>query len=124
MKEIRAIIRPNRLDRLRTALREVPGFPGLTVLRAEGFTAPSALAKRTDAEELTDFSPKLMVSVLAETDMVDRIEQVILEQCRTGHVGDGLLWTVEAGAVRRIRNGAALEDGATPDAPTPAPRHP
>ncbi len=40
MKEIRAIIRPNRLEKLRTALRELPHFPGLTVFKAEGFTAP------------------------------------------------------------------------------------
>mgnify|MGYP006172740197 CR=1 FL=1 len=31
MKEIRAIIRPNKLPKLRTVLREMPGFPGMTV---------------------------------------------------------------------------------------------
>jgi len=28
MKEIRAIVRPNRLERLRDALRAIPNFPG------------------------------------------------------------------------------------------------
>ena len=40
MKEIRAIVRPNRLPLLREALRGIPNFPGLTLLKAEGFTAP------------------------------------------------------------------------------------
>ena len=39
MKEIRAIVRPNRLSRLRDALRAIPNFPGVTIFKAEGFTA-------------------------------------------------------------------------------------
>ena len=64
MKEIRAIVRPNRLDRLREAMRAIPNFPGMTVFKAEGFTAPAAISKRTVKDELTDFTPKLMVCVL------------------------------------------------------------
>jgi nitrogen regulatory protein P-II 1 len=40
MKEIRAIVRPSRLERLRTELRAIPNFPGVTIFKAEGFTAP------------------------------------------------------------------------------------
>ena len=47
MKEILAIVRPTRMARLQTALRAIPGFPGLTVLPAQGFTAPDAMVKRT-----------------------------------------------------------------------------
>ena len=70
MKEIRAIVRPHRLQRLRDALRAIPNFPGVTLFRAEGFTAPAAVDKRSVREELTDFSDKVMVCVLAESDMV------------------------------------------------------
>ena len=56
MKEIRAIVRPGRLERLRDALRAIPNFPGVTLFRAEGFTAPAAIDKRSVKEELTDFS--------------------------------------------------------------------
>ena len=37
MKEIRAIVRPSRLERLRAALRAIPNFPGVTLFKAEGF---------------------------------------------------------------------------------------
>lgn len=47
MKEIRAIVRPSRLERLRTELRAIPNFPGVTIFKAEGFTAPAAVDKRT-----------------------------------------------------------------------------
>jgi len=43
MKEIRAIVRPNRLPLLREALRGIPNFPGLTLMKAEGFTAPASV---------------------------------------------------------------------------------
>lgn len=108
MKEIRAIVRPHRLDRLRETLREIPNFPGVTVFKAEGFTAPAAVARRTVREELTDFSPKLMVCVLADDSMVETIRQAIIASCSTGQIGDGIVWTVDIDAPTRIRDGSAL----------------
>ena len=64
MKEIRAIVRPSRLQRLRDALRAIPNFPGVTLFKAEGFTAPAAVDKRSVKDELTDFTDKVMVCVL------------------------------------------------------------
>jgi nitrogen regulatory protein P-II 1 len=108
MKEIRAIVRPNRLDRLREALRAIPNFPGVTVFKAEGFTAPAAVAKRTVKEELTDFTPKLMVCVLADDAMAETIRQAIIGSCSTGQIGDGIVWTVDIGDPTRIRDGTPL----------------
>ena len=104
MKEIRAIVRPSRLARLRNALHAIPGFPGMTVFKAEGFTAPAALDKRSLREELTDFSPKLMVCVLADDEMVEPIRAAIIAACHTGQIGDGLIWTVDIADLHRIRD--------------------
>lgn len=109
MKEIRAIVRPNRLDRLREALRAIPNFPGVTVFRAEGFTAPAAIDKRTVRDELTDFTPKLMVCVLCEDAVVERIRQAIVQACSTGKIGDGLVWVIDIGPVHRIRDDERLD---------------
>ncbi len=108
MKEIRAIVRPTRLDRLREALRAIPNFPGVTLFKAEGFTAPAAIHKRTVKDELTDFSSKLMVCVLAEDDMVEPIRQAIIDACQTGNFGDGLVWTVDIASIHRIRDSQPL----------------
>ena len=104
MKEIRAIVRPNRLDRLREALRAIPNFPGVTIFKAEGFTAPAAIDKRTVKEELTDFTGKLMVCVLANDDMAEPICTAIMDACSTGTIGDGLVWTVDIDTIHRIRD--------------------
>lgn len=108
MKEIRAIVRPNRLERLREALRAIPNFPGVTIFKAEGFTAPAAVDKRTVKEELTDFTAKLMVCVLASDEMVEPIRDAIIDACGTGAIGDGLVWTVDIDTIHRIRDRSSL----------------
>jgi nitrogen regulatory protein P-II 1 len=108
MKEIRAIVRPNRLQRLRDALRAIPNFPGVTIFKAEGFTAPAAVNKRTVKDELTDFTDKLMVCVLVETEMVEPIRRAIMEACHTGQIGDGLVWVMDIESMYRIRDQKSL----------------
>lgn len=111
MKEIRAIVRPHRLERLREALRAIPNFPGVTMFKAEGFTAPAAVDKRSVRDELTDFTPKLMVCVLCEDDMVETIRNAIIQNCSTGKIGDGLVWVIDIGPVHRIRDSQQLDQG-------------
>ena len=108
MKEIRAIVRPSRLPRLRDALRGIPNFPGVTLFKAEGFTAPAAVDKRTVKDELTDFTEKVMVCVLAEPNMVEPIRRAIFESCHTGQIGDGLVWVVDIETMHRIRDQSTM----------------
>jgi nitrogen regulatory protein P-II 1 len=109
MKEIRAIVRPSRLQRLREALRAIPNFPGVTLFKAEGFTAPAAIDKRSVKDELTDFTEKIMVCVLADSEMVDTIKDAIIDSVHTGQVGDGLVWVVDIESMQRIRDRQAMD---------------
>ncbi len=106
MKEIRAIVRPGRVQRLRDTLRAIPNFPGVTLVKAEGFTAPASTTRRTVREELVDFSDKVMMSVLCEDEMVVPIRSAIMESCSTGQIGDGLVWVVDIGEIHRVRDGS------------------
>lgn len=45
MMEVKAVIRPHKLPLLRAALMDTPGFPGMTVAKVEGCSAPSKAAK-------------------------------------------------------------------------------
>ena len=111
MKEIRAIIRPHRRERLREALRAIPNFPGVTLFKAEGFTAPAAVDKRSVRDALTDFTEKYMVCVICPDDMVESIRDTIMAACGTGQIGDGLVWVLDIAQVHRIRDRQPL-DGA------------
>lgn len=104
MKEIRAIVRPTRLPRLQAALRAIPNFPGLTVLPAQGFTAPAHTVKRTVKDELTEFSDKCMVSILVQPELEAEVRNTLLAACHTGQMGDGLVWSVDVDGVQRIRD--------------------
>lgn len=106
MKEIRAVCRPNRLHALREALRQIPGFPGLTVLEVKGFSAPALIKNPTLQEDLTAFAAQIMVCTVAADNMVDAIVEVIVRECQTGRIGDGLVWSVPVEGARRIRDGS------------------
>ncbi len=97
MKEIKAIIRPNKLQVLRDALMAMPGFPGMTVTKVEGCSAPSrhVPAKVKIRDELTDYTPKVRVEIVAPDDVAEAIFQRITEIAQTGHYGDGLVWITE-----------------------------
>lgn len=108
MQEIRAIIRPAKLDALREALRSLPDFPGLSIAKVEGFTAPKLVKKQTDAEVLTDYSPKLMLYVVADERLCQSIVQTIVKHCSTGLTGDGLVWTTPITSLTKIKTGLQL----------------
>ena len=94
MKEIKAVIRPNKLSAMRDALLAVPGFPGMTVTRVEGCSAPSrhVPAKVRIKDELTDYSAKVRIEIVAPDEVAQLLFERITEVASTGHYGDGLVW--------------------------------
>ena len=95
MKEIKAILRPNRLPLLREKLRATPGFPGMTVSKAEGCSAPSVHGSATVKDELTDYTPKVRIEIVAPDDIADTLVELIIQVGQTGQVGDGLVWVTD-----------------------------
>lgn len=93
MKEIKAVVRPNKLEALRVALRDLPGFPGMTAIRAEGCSAPARHGPVANIkEELTDFTPKVRIEIVAPDNLAAAIVERIVAVANTGHLGDGLVW--------------------------------
>jgi nitrogen regulatory protein P-II 1 len=97
MKEIKAIIRPLKLAALRDALLALPGFPGMTVTKVEGCSAPErhVPGKVKIKDELTEYTPKVRVEIVAPDDVAEAIFQRITEIAQTGHYGDGLVWMTD-----------------------------
>lgn len=92
MKEIKAVIRPNKLPALRDALRAIPGFPGMTISKAEGCSAPSRHAPHNIKDELTDYTPKVRIEIVADDEVAEVVVDRIIAIATTGHIGDGLVW--------------------------------
>jgi nitrogen regulatory protein P-II 1 len=124
MKEIKAIVRPARLDRVRDALRRLPGFPGMNFGKVEGCSRfPSGQNPRSPKEALTEFSSKIRIEMVCPDEMVEPIVRMIAEHAFTGQAGDGLLWVTDV--VYRVRvvekdaDLAAMSAQAAPAAATP-----
>ncbi len=92
MKEIKAIVRPARMNELRRTLLALPDFPGMTVTSCRGVTAPGLKSGTSFREELVDYSDKVCLLIVAEDAQVDDIVDTIRRTATTGRLGDGVLW--------------------------------
>ncbi|QWD59555.1 P-II family nitrogen regulator [Polynucleobacter sp. MWH-UH35A] len=92
MMEVKAVIRPNKLAALRAALMETPGFPGMTVAKVEGCSAPSKTNKANIKDELTDYSAKVRIEIVCNAEIAEALMDKIVAVCQTGHMGDGVVW--------------------------------
>jgi nitrogen regulatory protein P-II 1 len=95
MMEVKAIIRPNKLAILRNALLDVPDFPGMTVTKVEGCSAPTKVNKVTIKDELTDYSAKIRVEIICNDEIAQVLMDKIVAICQTGLIGDGVVWSTE-----------------------------
>ena len=92
MKEIKAIIRPARLDEVSEVLRNTPGFPGMTITQVEGCSAPARHQPRNHKEELLDFSSKVRIEIVVDDQYADSLYETIRQVSAIGKVGDGIVW--------------------------------
>ena len=78
----------------------LPGFPGMTVTKVEGCSAPSRhIVRHIIKDELTDYTPKVRIEIVAPDDVAEVIFQRVTEVAQTGHFGDGLVWITEVAKV-------------------------
>ncbi len=93
--EVKAVIRPNKLAALRTALLETSGFPGMTVTKVEGCSAPNRTSKSNIKDELTDYSAKVKIEIVCNDEVAQALMDRIVNICQTGQIGDGVVWCTE-----------------------------
>jgi len=110
MKEVRAIIRPEKLDDVLNALEEV-GHPGVTVCQVEGHGRQTGLIEQFRGRTYkVDLLPKLEVRVVCKDEDVEKIMKAIRESAYTGEIGDGKIFVYEVVRAMRIRSGELDEE--------------
>lgn len=103
MKKIEAIIRPEKLDGVRSAL-ERSGYPGITISDIEGHGLQKGTIQQWRGEQYkVDFLPKMKVEIVASDEDTEKIIQAILTSAYTGAVGDGKIFIYDVAEVVRIR---------------------
>ncbi|WP_327126006.1 P-II family nitrogen regulator [Streptomyces sp. NBC_01727] len=105
MKLITAIVKPYRLDEVKTALREL-GVQGLTVTEASGYGRQRGHTEvYRGAEYRVDLVPKARIEVVVEDADADLVIDAVVRAARTGKIGDGKVWAVSVDTVVRVRTG-------------------
>lgn len=112
MKEIKAVIQPNKLEKIRSAFRNLKQFPGMTVMKVQGCSSNNRQAQKrhNPLDELTDYSNKIMIFMVCPDHLVEGVLQIIAECASTGQKGDGVVWVTEAARVIRLDKKISVVD--------------
>jgi nitrogen regulatory protein P-II 1 len=105
MKLVTAVIKPFKLDDVRSALESF-GVHGMTVSEASGYGRQKGHTEvYRGAEYTVDLVPKIRLEVLLEDEDVDDVVEVIVKTAQTGRIGDGKVWVVPVDTIVRVRTG-------------------
>ena len=105
MKIVSAIIKPFKLDDVRSALSDI-GINGLTVYEVKGFGRQKGHTELyRGAEYVVDYIPKVKIDVAVDDELVDQVIDSIIDSAKTGKIGDGKIFVTDLDHVVRIRTG-------------------
>lgn len=105
MKLITAIVKPFKLDEVRSALSDV-GVRGVTVTEVRGFGRQRGHTEiYRGAEYVVEFVPKTKIEVAVDDALVEQVVEAIIKSAKTGKVGDGKVFVFDLEQVVRIRTG-------------------
>jgi nitrogen regulatory protein P-II 1 len=105
VKKIEAIIKPHKLDEVKSALTQV-GVQGMTVSEVRGFGRQKGHKEQYRGAEYTiDLVPKVKVEVVVGDAAVTAAVEAIVRSARTGEIGDGKIFVSNLESVSRIRTG-------------------
>ena len=110
MKKIEAIIRVEKFDEVKEALKRL-GYPGMTRTPVEGHGKQKGLKQQFRGTTFeVEFPPKIKLEIVAADKDVDGIVNTIVTQARTGEVGDGKIFIYPVETVIRVRTGEKGEE--------------
>jgi len=110
MKKVEAIIKPFKLEDVKEALFEI-GISGITVSEVKGHGRQQGHTELyRGAEYVVDFLPKIKIEIVVKEEEVEKVIQTIMENARTGKIGDGKIFVMPIEKVVRIRTGEEDEE--------------
>jgi len=110
MKLVTAIIKPFKMDDVRSALSDI-GVQGITVTEVKGFGRQKGHTELyRGAEYVVDFLPKLKLEIAVGDSQVEPTIEAIVEAANTGKIGDGKIFVSDLEQVIRIRTGETGEE--------------
>jgi nitrogen regulatory protein P-II 1 len=110
MKLIIAVIKPFKIEEVTDALNTL-NVPGITISEVRGHGRQKGHTEiYRGAEYRVEYIPKLRLELVVEDTDVDKVLTAIVENARTGTIGDGKFWVIPLETVGRIRTGELGSD--------------
>jgi nitrogen regulatory protein PII 1 len=103
MKMIRAIIRPNKEEKVVEHL-EKDGFYSMTKMNVFGRGKQKGIRVGTVCY---DELPKVMLMLVVEDEEASKAVKVIQNSARTGNIGDGKIFVTDVSEAYTVRTGAS-----------------
>ena len=105
MKLVTAVIKPFKLEDVKSALADI-GVAGMTVSEVQGFGRQGGHSETYRGTEYrVTFTPKTRIEVLVDDPTADGVVEAILSSARTEKIGDGKVWVTPVDTLARIRTG-------------------
>ncbi|MDY6937841.1 MAG: P-II family nitrogen regulator [Cyanobacteriota bacterium] len=105
MKKVEAIIRPSKLEDVKSALVNA-GIVGMTVSQVRGFGRQKGKTERYRGVEYTvDFLAKVKIEVVVEDEHLDLAINTVMKSAQTGQIGDGKIFISSIEQIVRVRTG-------------------
>ena len=109
MQMIEAVIKPHKLDAVKTALARV-GILGVTAVECKGFGRQMGHTERYRGARMdVGFVPKVLLKLCVRSDETEKALRAIVDAARSGEVGDGKIFVYPIQQVVRIRTGETNE---------------
>ena len=109
MQMIEAVIKPMKLDAVKTALAR-QGNLGVTAVECKGFGRQMGHTERYRGAKMdVGFIPKVLLKICVPSEEVDKAIKAIVDAARSGEVGDGKIFVYPVARVVRIRTGETNE---------------
>ena len=110
MKEIKAIIKPSKLEEVRDRLREA-GVSGMTVSEVKGFGRTGGKTEVfRGSSYAVDFVPKIKLEMVVPDGIVADVVSKLAAAAKTEKIGDGKIFVSSVEEAVRIRTGERGED--------------
>src|SRR5687768_2311405 len=109
MQMIEAVIKPHKLDAVKTSLAKL-GILGVTAVECKGFGRQMGHTERYRGAKMdVGFVPKVLLKICVKASDAPGAVAAITESARTGEVGDGKIFVYPIAEVVRIRTGEKNE---------------
>tara|TARA_R110002074_G_scaffold163654_3_gene323132 strand:- start:3199 stop:3537 length:339 start_codon:yes stop_codon:yes gene_type:complete len=108
MKEIKAFVKPNRIQKIIEALTD-NGFKSMTLSQAEGTGAFKAKGARPSLDFHITNSPVVKVELVCQNEEAQSAIDIILENGKTPDPGDGIIYLSDIEDAFQIKTRESLK---------------